>query len=240
MPRKNAPAFARLVALAALASSLAACGPDRAVTGSVYPHEHRERHPIMLADAPRTLDVFVTGRTLDPRQRDDLYAFALEYRRYGQSAMTLQMPTGPVNGALTARTLDEVRAGLADAGLDPSQLAVAAYAVTDPRVVSPIRLSFRRMQAKVAGRCGLFPQDLGGSDPAFNASNAPYWNLGCASQANLAAQVADPVDLVRGRPEAAGDTLRRSKGVKDFREGIDPSTPYRQDGESLLGSSGRS
>jgi len=238
MPRMNARPRV-ILGLAALGAYLAACGPDRAVTGSVYPYEHRERHPIVLADAPRTLDVFVTGQRLDPRQRDDLYAFALEYRRYGQNAMTVQMPAGPVDGALLARAFDDVRAELAEAGVDPSRLAVASYPVADSRMASPIRLSFRRMQAKVAGRCGLFPQDLGGTDPSFNASNAPYWNFGCSSQTNLANQVADPIDLVRGRSEAPGDTLRRSKGVKDFRDGKDPSTPYRQDDQGRINPVGR-
>ena len=32
-----------------------------------------ERHPIVLADSPRTLDVFVTGTGhIDPRQGDDV------------------------------------------------------------------------------------------------------------------------------------------------------------------------
>jgi pilus assembly protein CpaD len=65
------------------------------------------------------------------------------------------------------------------------------------------------MQAKVGGRCGLWPQDLGVSDPKFNAGNDPYWNLGCAMQSNVASQVADPLDLVRGRSEGRVDTVRR-------------------------------
>ena len=230
----NARLSRTLLGAAALGLLLGGCGPDRAVTGSLYPHDHQERHPIVLADAPRTLDVFATGTRLSPRQRDDLHAFALEFRRHGRSALAVQMPSGASGSALALHTLDQVRAAMADAGVSPSQLIVSSYAAGDPRLASPIRLSFGRMQAKVAGRCGLFPQDLGGSDPSFNASNAPYWNLGCASQANLANQVADPVDLVRGRTETNGDTLRRSKVVQDYRDGKDPSTVYRQDGQNLI------
>lgn len=101
-------------------------------------------------------------------------------------------------------------------------------------MASTIRLSFQRLQAKVASKCGLWPQDLGGSDPRFNYGNEPYWNFGCASQANLAAQVADPVDLARGRVETHGDTLRQVKDIQDLREGKDPSTIYRQDDQNRI------
>jgi pilus assembly protein CpaD len=104
-------------------------------------------------------------------------------------------------------------------------------------VASPIRLSFQRLQAKVADRCGLWPQDLGVSDAAFNLKNEPYWNYGCSVQANVAAQVADPVDLVRGRPETPPDTARRMQNIDKIRSGADPSTQYRQDGKNKISSS---
>ena len=118
---------------------------------------------------------------------------------------------------------------MAGAGVGGSQLAVSSYEPLDPALASPVRLTFHRLQAKVASKCGQWPQDLGGSDIEFNAANEPYWNLGCATQANLAAQVADPLDLVRGRPEGGSDAIRRTKNIENLRQGKDPSTVYRQD-----------
>ena len=57
--------------------------------------------------------------------------------------------------------------------------------------------------------------------------NRPYWNLGCAYQANLAAQVADPIDLVRARPEDRLDTARRMNAIEKLRKGQDPTTVYK-------------
>jgi type IV pilus biogenesis protein CpaD/CtpE len=48
-------------------------------------------------------------------------------------------------------------------------------------------------------------------DP-FRCAGRPYWNLGCAMQSNVASQIADPVDLVRGRQEGRIDTASRSRG----------------------------
>lgn len=215
--------------------SIGACAPDRAVTGSVYPYDHHARHPIVLADASRNLDVFIVGSgVLNPRQREDVLAFAAEYRRFGQGPMAAQMPSGGKTDAYAHRTLDSIRATMAEAGVPDGVLSVSGYAVADPSVASTIRLSFRRLQAKVASKCGQWPQDLGGSDPRFNYGNEPYWNLGCATQANLAAQVADPIDLARGRIETHGDTLRKVKDIQDLRDGKDPSTVYRQDDQNRI------
>jgi pilus assembly protein CpaD len=224
--------------LAGLAVLVGGCAPDRAVTGSIYPHDYRVRHPIVLAEGARTLDVFVIGSgVVEGRQRDDVRAFVAEYRRSGQGPIVAQLPVGARTDGFAHRTLDSIRGLMDERGLGPVPLALSSYRVADPGVAAPVRLSFQRLQAKVATKCGQWPQDLGGSDPRVNYGNEPYWNLGCAAQANLAAQVADPVDLVRGRTETHGDTLRHVKDIQDLRDGKDPSTVYRQDNQNRINQS---
>lgn len=227
-----------LAALAALAGLLGAC-QSRAplTTGSLYPHDYRARHPIALAEGRRSLDVFVTGTGhLDPRQADDIDAFLLEFRRYGRGTLVLDVPSGvaPAMGAAVERTGAAIRRMGARAGLGTGQLVVTGYAVASPGLAAPLRLSFQRMEAKVVGPCGVWPQDLGAGDPAFSGRNEPYWNLGCATQSNIAAQVADPIDLVRGRTEGRIDTIRRTTNIEKMRNGNDPSIPWRQDGKTSV------
>lgn len=227
----------RTLALAALAATLGACHPDRVATGSIYPTDYRARHPIVLADGRRSLDVFVTGTGhLDPRQSADIDAFLLEYRRYGRGSLLVDLPRGvaPGVGAGVERTASAIRRLGAENGVPAREIAVSGYAVADPSLASPIRLSFSRMEARVADACGLWPRDLGESSPAANFRNEPAWNLGCATQATFAAQVADPVDLVRGRPEGRIDTVRRVKDIGQLRDGKDPSTSWRQDGKTSV------
>ena len=214
-------------ALALLAIPLSACSPDRVVTGSTYPTDYHERHPIVLAHAPETLDLFVTARGLDERQKDDLMAFLAEYRLHGEGMLTASVPAGPVSKSSAQRSVASIRSTLAQAGIPTSQLVVTSYSVQDPRLAAPVRLSFQRLQAKVAGRCGLWPQDLGVSDLRASANNEPYWNLGCAMQSNVAAQAADPRDFVRARAEGRADTIRRAANIEKLRQGEDPSTQYR-------------
>ena len=230
----------RFLALASLAAALGACHSDRGATGSIYPTDYRARHPIVLADGRRALDVFVTGTGhLDPRQAADIDAFLLEYRRYGRGNLVLDLPRGvaPAVGAGVERTAAAIRRLGAENGLPARAVVTSGYAVADPTLASPIRLSFDRMEARVADKCGLWPQDLGESSPIANYRNDPSWNLGCATQATFAAQVADPVDLVRGRPEGRIDTIRRVKDIGQLRDGKDPSTAWRQDGKTSVKSS---
>jgi pilus assembly protein CpaF len=120
-----------LAALSAPALLAGGCAPDRVVTGSTYPFDHRDRHPIELARAPETLDVFVAGAGLDPRQEDDLRTFAAEFRRRGQGPMTAELPIGPRAGAAARRALPTVKAVLAEAGVPAERIAVSTYPVED-------------------------------------------------------------------------------------------------------------
>ena len=223
-----------------LSAGLGACRADRvATTGSTYLIDVRTRHPIVLADADRSLDVFPTGiGHIDPRQRADIEAFLVEYRRYGRGILLVELPRG-VSLALAGpveRTGASIRRLAAEMGVPAGGVRVAAYPIANPTLASPLRLSFQRMQAKVADKCGLWPRDLGASDLRANWSNEPTWNLGCAMQSNVAAQVADPIDLVRGRPEGRIDTVLRTKDLGQLREGKDPSTQWRQDGQTNVSS----
>ena len=224
----------RLIVAAALAAALGACAADRVVTGSTEAPDYRERHPIVLAEGARMLDVFVTGDAgLDGRQREDLRAFAAEYRRGGQGPILAQVPAGTRNDAAAHATLARINDALADHDLPAGAMAATTYLVADPFVAAPVRLSFTRLTAQVTSPCGTWPSDLGVSDPRQQIKNESYWNLGCAMQSNVAAQVADPLDLVRGRPEGRPDSIRRGKVIEAVRDGKDPSTQWRQEGTRI-------
>jgi pilus assembly protein CpaD len=237
MPRSPAQSSAhsigaRLLILAALGAGLAACSTDKVVqTGSVYPYDYRDRHPIVLTEKPNNLDIFVRGARLDERQTDDVKTFAAQYRARGSGSVAVQVPKGD---PAAHRTLDSVRHALAAGGIAGNALSISSYQPTDPSLAAPIRLSFRQMQAAVDSECGLWPQDLGVSNAGFNLRNEPYWNFGCATQSNFAAQIADPVDLVRGRTPGAIDPIRRTNNIEKLRDGNDPSTNYRQDGTGRI------
>lgn len=217
-----------VVALAALATG--ACNTRRGadVTASIAPNDVRDRHPIVLAEAPHSLELYPgPGGRLDARQDDDLAAFAAAYRADGRSVIIAE---APANGA---HVMPGLYAALARHGLSGGNVQVRRYAAPHYSTAAPVRLSFARLQARVPHECGRWPEDLGVSNLSFNAANRPFWNLGCATQANLAAQVADPLDLVRSRAEGRIDTIKRTNNIEKMRKSEDPSTVYRSEATRL-------
>ena len=49
--------------------------------------------------------------------------------------------------------------------------------------------------------------------------NLPLSNFGCATQANLGLMVAEPKDLVRGRPLGPADGVQQAEGIVRYRTG---------------------
>jgi pilus assembly protein CpaD len=220
-------AMARNLLSLCLLLPLAACGAaEQVVVASIPPDDYRVRHPIVLVEEPRKLEILVdlaTGR-FDHKTAAQLREFASLYRQFGRGPITIMPPVGPSGQLPTA----PVRNALLRAGARTG-IIVAPYPA-GPNPVAPIRLSFLGLKAKVNDQCGQWPRDLGiGSGLAEDWSNKPYWNFGCASQSALAAQVADPRDLVTPQAETPADTVIRTRAIGNLRNGQDPSTSWNLD-----------
>ena len=78
--------------------AIAACGAtNRMVVSSVPDDDYAVRHPIVLADEPYTLQIFVepgSGR-FDSRSAARLREYAILYRRFGRGPVTIMPPDGP-------------------------------------------------------------------------------------------------------------------------------------------------
>ena len=127
-----------------------------------------------------------------------------------------------------------MRQGLSAAGVR-GEIEVGSYRVADTHLASTLRLSFVKLQARAASRCGDWPQDLSSGSSLDGWENRSYYNLGCASQQTLAAQLDDPRDLVRPRAEDPSDVQMRTRAIGDLRgnpvlSGEDPGTAWRVSG----------
>ena len=98
--------------LAALA--LGGCQSGDDLTGSI--DDYHTRHPIVLTDAPTTLDVFPTGLgALDAGSAAEVRAFAARYTKYGVSKIVILTPAR--GGPKMRASVDAIRRTLASAGL---------------------------------------------------------------------------------------------------------------------------
>lgn len=214
------------VALVLAGGALAGCNEHRIVADS-YPTTYAQRHPIVLAEGPTRLDLPVgAGRHgLTERQREDIRAFAADWRRNGRGPVGMLVPAGGA-GDYAAPA---IRSALAGAGV-PSTAVIARRYPGGQDGVALVKLGYVKLKAGVPHQCGLWPQDLGYGADAYGATeNRDYWNFGCATQQNLAAQVADPEDLARPRTETPVYATRRQVVVEKHREGGDTTTQYKQE-----------
>ena len=190
------------------------------MTASV-PNDYRLRHPIVVQESNRTVNVFVgsTRGGLSASQRADVMALAETWLREGTGVIIAEVPIGTPNARAAADSSREILALLAAGGVPPRGVTVRNYHPEDPRQFATIRLTYPRITAD-AGPCGVWPDDLGSSIKNKSyLENKPYYNLGCAYQRNLAAMIDNPADLVQPRPETPTYTSQRNVVVRQISQG---------------------
>jgi hypothetical protein len=79
----------------AAAAGLSGCGAQYASSDPAFPGDFHERHPIVLASAPTSIDIFPVGGALDTRSIENIRAFAQRYRHYGSGDVALLAVAGP-------------------------------------------------------------------------------------------------------------------------------------------------
>ena len=230
------PAVRRsILGMLMLAMPLAACSApyDTVATTASIPDDYHVRHPIVLANAPHRLDVFLVGESarLDDRQTEDVRGFAADYKTNGQGPISAMLPMVSDQRSVRA-TLEKIRQTLSKSGVRGSML-VGKYSVVDPTLAAPVELTFVKLQAEEASRCGEWPDDLASGSSLQTWDNTSYHNFGCATQKDFAMQIADPRDLVRPRVEDPSDVHMRTRAIGDIRNGVDPGTVWSTTNTSI-------
>lgn len=223
--RRSCRVALHLLAVGGLAVTLAGCLETQAVQDA-YPTDYRQRHPIVLREGAQSVEVLL-GRNrggLTPDQRADVLSFAQAWRREAGSGISVDVPHGGPADHAAADSMREIRSILSAASVPPNAIYVRNYKLARSSLAS-IKLSYSKLIAE-AGPCGQWPKDLGPSWNSGFAENQPYWNLGCASQRNLAAMVDNPADLVQPRGETPPWAPRRSIALDRYRKGESPSGNY--------------
>lgn len=202
---------------------LASCGSmnkDGMNTGAI-PDDYRTRHPIVLNEVEHTLDVPIASgdRSLTIGMQDSISGFAQEYRNSSSGVIQIMAPHGSPNSGAAAHARKQIRQLLAARGVPSNRIIETSYQAQATGDSAPIRLSYVATTA-VTNQCGEWPEDL----QSNTTSNRNYHNFGCATQNNLAAQIANPMDLVTPRAQAPIDATRRSTVIGLYRTGSDPSS----------------
>ncbi len=209
---RNAKPLLMAVSLAAAVLSGCAGPRDQLTTGGIS-DDYRERHPIVVTEAEQTVDLPVasTDRRLTIAQRELVRGFATTYVSRASGPVYILTPEGSPNAGAARALRSQVRAELAARGIASSRIINTSYAATGVLDAAPLRLSFTGTTA-VTSQCGQWPKDI-----SADFTNQNYYNFGCASQNNLAAQVANPEDFVAPRGMTPIDAEQRNEAIKEYR-----------------------
>ena len=204
------------------AAVLAGCGSMKDhTTTSAIPDDYRTRHPIMLSEVEHTLDVPIASgdRKLTVGVQDSIAGFAADYLSASTGTIQVLVPHGSPNSGAASAMRKQIRHVLTTRGVPSNRIIETSYQADPNSNAAPVRISYVAITA-MTNPCGEWPEDL--QENTF--SNKNYHNFGCATQSNLAAQIANPMDLVTPRDMAPIDATRRSNVIGLYREGSNTAT----------------
>jgi pilus assembly protein CpaD len=206
----------RLVVAAAALVVLAGCATDQqqGITASL-PDDYRAQHPITIDEKLYTMDIPIgqdTGR-LNSGTRGNILGFAQRFSAGGSALMAIVAPVGSPNEVVASSMSHQVYDVLIASGIKPAALDFRTYRAGPKESTAPIRLAYTRIAANVAN-CGEWPGYLD-----KDSRNRNYRNFGCSTQANLAAMVDNPLDLLYPRGSTPPDATRRAQVLENYQKG---------------------
>lgn len=174
-----------------------------------------DRHRIEVAQTSERVEIPVKAddSELTPEARESLHNFAAAYLRYGHGALVLSAPSGGANADAASVLAHQTRMSLVEAGVSYAAVAGATYDASG-EATAPIIVSFDRFEAQAPECAPLYEQDL-----AHQSNNQAWDSFGCATQANRAAMIEDPRDLLEPRSEDPRDSARRDTVMQAYRAG---------------------
>jgi len=145
------------------------------------------------------------------------------WREGGGEAIFVRTPAAAPQELAATAMGEQIRSLLLGAGAPHDKVRLERYdAAGDGQ--APLVLGFSRYRAQIP-KCGERWDNLSGTQ-----SNDVHANFGCAVSANMAAQVANPRDLVEARPADPYDASRTTVQMDLYRRGQDTATTARTTG----------
>jgi pilus assembly protein CpaD len=209
------PSARRAVAACLAVALLSGCaGWQRdSITVGAVPDDYRTNHPIVVGERTRSIDIPVgaSQHSVSQTQTVALRGFLHDYDKSSRPVVTMLVPHGSANQHSAAIVANELSRVMQAEGIGSGHILQQAYHA-EGAAEAPIRVRYAALAA-YTGQCGRWDADL-----LDNPDNRHYTNFGCASQNNLAAQVANPADLLGPRQRTPIDAENRSNAIDQYRD----------------------
>lgn len=198
-------------------------------SGPKYGHSDRMSYDIGVREQTEILELAIAPTTtqLSINDRTRIKQFVLAYKSGGHGPLVISMPSGGANGQAAVQAAAEARAIAYELGVNYERMAGAGYNATGA-ANAPLTLAFTSYEA-IPPKC----PSLSSVDLSDMSTNDPQPAFGCFMQANLAAMIADPADLLGGQPldPESANNPRRSDVLTKYQAG-QPTATERTDAES--------
>ena len=205
----------RVIPAVAIAATVlvAGCARRDSITVGSIPDDYRTTHPIVIAEKNQKIDLPVGAgdRGMTGYQRDTLLGFLDGYDRSAAPALTIAIPLGSANEVAAMVAGRDFARLAATSGVDRKRIVMTSYQSASAEASAPVRVSFVAVKAQT-DKCGRWPEDL-----LETSENKHYADFGCSYQNNLAAQMANPADLLGPRKSTDIDAENRGKVIDVYR-----------------------
>ncbi|MGB3539670.1 MAG: CpaD family pilus assembly protein [Mesorhizobium sp.] len=211
--RSRACLLAAPVLAATAIALLSGCANRDSITVGSIPDDYRTNHPIVISEKDEKIDLPVgaSDRGMTQSQRATLLGFFDGYDKSAAPTLTIMVPAGSANEIAAAAAARDFARLATKNGVHSSRIVMASYQAGASEVSAPVRVSYARLRAHT-DQCGRWPEDM-----LDTSENKHYADFGCSYQNNLAAQMANPADLLGPRKQTSIDAANRSKVIDVYR-----------------------
>jgi len=201
------PRFRLLAAAALIALGSCTTTPDKN-PGMVLP-DGAANHPITVEPSYRSLklDWVPQAGGLAPAEQVQFDAFVSDYIAHGNGSIAISAPA--VMGGQEASGWFAARINAM--GVSRNKILLASHDAAGGAM--QVEVNYVSYQAHT-DKCGDWSDDL-----AFTLDNSTPKNFGCAVQQNIAAEIADPRDLLGPREMGPDDAARRATVIGNYEQG---------------------
>lgn len=202
----------RALASAFLALAVTGCASMGDISAPVTP---LSRYSLQVEPGLDRIALAVHDQGLSSNQKSALRELAARYAASDSGQVRIESPAG--DDPVAVEQAHAIRAYLQSSGVPGERIQMAAYAAPDPR--APVLAGFESIRASIPN-CSAEVRDMG-----TRVSNQSSGGFGCAINANMAAQIANPRDILGARPMTPADSGRAAVVFNNYRRGQVSSTP---------------
>jgi pilus assembly protein CpaD len=166
-------------------------------------------HPIAVEPSYQSLKLAYspTDSGVSSADQARFASFVSAYVEHGNGAIAVSAPSGVNSSVMIAFFAQRIN----DMGVSKDRILVSTHDAPDGD--QRVEINYVSYEARTQ-KCGDWSDDL-----AYTADNLTPKNFGCAVQQNIAAQVADPRDLVTPRGMEAANGARRATMLGNYEQG---------------------